>query len=264
MNLKYLIKFTLLARNYSSRSKKDGDKRSTIAIIKDMLGVYRRYNVDANKYLSYKLGVLPKQERDALLHNFSTKESFMKAYDENWSFLVKYSGFEWQRSRKKRKQRKDAYIKHYNMGKHCKIQYGVMFIAEHFHIGNLKVGDHVLFARDVDIDITGDLIINDGVAISEGAKILTHAHDTFNAKDDAELIPMSNRAYVTPLEIGRNARIGARAIILPGVNSIGENSVIAAGAVVTKSVPERVVVSGNPAQVVVKIPKKVVMVDRNE
>jgi acetyltransferase-like isoleucine patch superfamily enzyme len=139
-----------------------------------------------------------------------------------------------------------------------------MFIAEHFHIGNLKVGDHVLFARDVDIDITGDLIINDGVAISEGAKILTHAHDTFNAKDDAELIPMSNRAYVTPLEIGRNARIGARAIILPGVNSIGENSVIAAGAVVTKSVPERVVVSGNPAQVVVKIPKKVVMVDRNE
>ena len=117
MNLKYLIKFTLLARNYSSRSKKDGDKRSTIAIIKDMLGVYRRYNVDANKYLSYKLGVLPKQERDALLHNFSTKESFMKAYDENWSFLVKYSGFEWQRSRKKRKQRKDAYI-------HKALQYG--------------------------------------------------------------------------------------------------------------------------------------------
>ena len=188
----------------------------------------------------------------------------MKAYDENWSFLNKDSGFEWQCSQKKRKRRKDAYVKHYNMGKHCKVQYGVKFIAEHLHIGNLKVGDHVLFARDVDIDITGDLTINDGVAFSEGAKVLTHAHDIYYAKDDAELVPMSNRAYVTPLEIGRNARIGARAIILPGVNSIGANSVIAAGAVVTKSVPERVVVSGNPAQVVVKIPKNVVLVDRNE
>ena len=146
----------------------------------------------------------------------------------------------------------------------CQIQYGVMFIAEHFHIGNLKIGDHVLFARDVDVDITGDLTIGDGVAISEGAKILTHAHDTFNAKDDEELIPLSNRAYETPLEIGKNVRIGARAIILPGVKSIGENSVIAAGSVVTKSVPERVVVSGNPAQVVVKIPKSVVVEDRNK
>lgn len=264
MNLKYLIKFALSAPSYCAKSKKDGDKRSTIAIIKDMLGIYRRFNVDATKYLSYRLGVLPKDERESLLRNISNKESFMKAYDENWRFLVKYSGFEWQRSRKKRKQRKDAYIKHYNMGKHCKVQYGVMFIAEHFHIGNLKVGDHVLFARDVDIDITGDLVINDGVAISEGAKILTHAHDTFNAKDDAELIPMSNRAYVTPLEIGRNVRIGARAIIMPGVKSIGENSVIAAGSIVTKSVPERVVVSGNPAQIVVKIPKNVVVEDRNK
>ena len=264
MNLKYLIKFALSARGYCAKSKKDGDKRSTIAIIKDMLGIYRRYDIGAGKYLSYRLGVLSEQERNVLLHNLSNRASFLKAYDENWRFLNKYSGFEWQCSQKKRKRRKDAYIKHYKMGKHCKVQYGVMFIAEHLHIGNLKVGDHVLFARDVDIDITGDLIINDGVAFSEGAKVLTHAHDIYYAKEDAELIPMSNRAYVTPLEIGRNTRIGARAIILPGVNRIGENSVIAAGAVVTKSVPERVVVSGNPAQVVAKIPKNVVLMDRNE
>jgi acetyltransferase-like isoleucine patch superfamily enzyme len=51
---------------------------------------------------------------------------------------------------------------------------------------------------------------------------------------------------------------------MPGVKSIGENSVIAAGSIVTKSVPERVVVSGNPAQIVVKIPKNVVVEDRNK
>ena len=49
--------------------------------------------------------------------------------------------------------------------------------------------------------------------------------------------------------------IGAGAIILGGV-TIGSGSTVGAGSVVTKSVPERVVVAGNPAKVIRKIPSK--------
>lgn len=51
-----------------------------------------------------------------------------------------------------------------------------------------------------------------------------------------------------PIEIGKDCWIGARAVILPGV-TIGDRSVIAAGAVVTKDVPSGVVVAGCPARI---------------
>lgn len=49
--------------------------------------------------------------------------------------------------------------------------------------------------------------------------------------------------------IGRNCFIGGRSMILPGVE-IGDNSIVGAGAVVTKSVPPRSVVAGNPARII--------------
>ncbi|OMJ13234.1 putative acetyltransferase [Smittium culicis] len=55
-----------------------------------------------------------------------------------------------------------------------------------------------------------------------------------------------------PLKIGDNVWIGGGSIILPGI-TIGNNSVIAAGSVVTKDVPENVVVAGNPAKFMKKI-----------
>ena len=51
-----------------------------------------------------------------------------------------------------------------------------------------------------------------------------------------------------PVHIGRNCWIGAGALIMPGV-TIGDNSVIGAGSVVTKDIPENVVAYGNPCRV---------------
>ncbi|MEP1471026.1 MAG: hypothetical protein ABJK20_00200 [Halieaceae bacterium] len=51
------------------------------------------------------------------------------------------------------------------------------------------------------------------------------------------------------LEVGADAWLGARAIILPGCERIGRGAVVAAGAVVTKDVPNYAVVAGNPARV---------------
>jgi len=52
--------------------------------------------------------------------------------------------------------------------------------------------------------------------------------------------------------IGRNAKIGANATVLPDIK-IGENSLVGSGSVVTKDVPEGVVVAGNPAKFIKKI-----------
>lgn len=49
--------------------------------------------------------------------------------------------------------------------------------------------------------------------------------------------------------IGRNCFVGGRAMILPGV-TIGDGSIVGAGAVVTKDVPPRTIVAGNPAKVI--------------
>jgi acetyltransferase-like isoleucine patch superfamily enzyme len=54
---------------------------------------------------------------------------------------------------------------------------------------------------------------------------------------------------VGPIRIKRNAWIGANATVTQGV-TIGENAVVAAGAVVTKDVPDNTVVGGIPAKVI--------------
>jgi len=64
--------------------------------------------------------------------------------------------------------------------------------------------------------------------------------------------PPRPRLKTAPVKIGDNVWIGMNAVILKGV-TIGENSVVAAGSVVTKSVPPNVVVAGNPAVVVRQI-----------
>ena len=54
----------------------------------------------------------------------------------------------------------------------------------------------------------------------------------------------------TPLFIAGDVWIGARAIVLPGCTRIGHGSIIGAGEVVTKDVPDWAVVGGNPAKVI--------------
>lgn len=55
-----------------------------------------------------------------------------------------------------------------------------------------------------------------------------------------------------PIHIGRNCWLGAGVIVMPGVN-IGDNSVIGAGSIVTKDIPENVVAVGNPCKVLREI-----------
>jgi len=57
--------------------------------------------------------------------------------------------------------------------------------------------------------------------------------------------------FSKPVKICENVWLGENAIILPGIE-IGKNSVIGAGSVVTKNVPENCIVAGNPARIIKK------------
>lgn len=101
--------------------------------------------------------------------------------------------------------------------------------------GQLKIGTDAEIGRASVLDFSGGLTIGAGVLISEEVLVYTHDHGY-----DPRSTPKCTR-----LEIGEGCWIGARAIILPGVNYLGRNAIIGAGATVTKDVPdEHVYVSG--------------------
>lgn len=105
--------------------------------------------------------------------------------------------------------------------------------------------------------IEDDVVIGDRVTVKSGVQLwngLRVEDDVFigpNVAFTNDRFPRSKQQpasfLVTTLEKG--CSIGAGAVILPGVN-IGANAMIAAGAVVTHSVPANTIVAGNPARVI--------------
>ena len=89
------------------------------------------------------------------------------------------------------------------------------------------------------------IYIGNNVTISNDVQILTHDNSVIKVIPDCtDIFGM--------VRIGNNTFVGARALILPGVN-IGDNCIVGAGSVVTKSVPNGSIIAGNPARVVKKI-----------
>lgn len=108
------------------------------------------------------------------------------------------------------------------------------------------VGREVFINFDCTFLDQGGITIEDGVFIGPGVKVVTEHHP----EDPA----VRHQLLVKPVVIGRNAWIGAGAIILPGV-TVGENVIVAAGAVVTKDVPDNTIVGGVPARFIRNIVK---------
>jgi maltose O-acetyltransferase len=99
----------------------------------------------------------------------------------------------------------------------------------------------------------GAITLGDGCAISGEVKLLTHDF-SMNVIHQMRSGPESNDDIVlrAPIVVGDYAGIGIGAIIMPGV-TIGRGSIVGSGAVVTKDVPEGVVVGGNPAKVICSV-----------
>lgn len=106
---------------------------------------------------------------------------------------------------------------------------------------NIRVGENFLANYNVTILDIAPVTIGDYVMIGPNTLITTVNHP---------LPPAGRRRHLgqaRPVAIGRDVWIGGNCTILPGV-TIGNNAVIAAGAVVTKDVPDNCVVAGVPAR----------------
>ena len=106
---------------------------------------------------------------------------------------------------------------------------------------NITIGKNVFFNTGCTFQDRGGITIGDGTQIGQNVVLVTLNHGAVPEK--------RHITYPFPIVIGENVWIGANATILPGV-AIGDNAIIAAGAVVTKHVPENAVVAGVPAKVI--------------
>ncbi len=106
---------------------------------------------------------------------------------------------------------------------------------------NTKIGKNVFINFDCTFLDLGGITIEDNVMLAPKVSLLSEGHP-ISAKDRQTLT-------TGKIHIKRNAWIGASATILQGV-TIGKNSVVAAGAMVSKDVPDNVLVGGIPAMII--------------
>lgn len=132
------------------------------------------------------------------------------------------------------------------MGRFCRFDLDgrkeTLFIGE-----NCEMGDMTHIVAHETVRIGNNVLIASKCFISDTNHGNTGSWETSHSLPDT---PPSERELVTaPVEIGDRVWIGENAVILAGV-SVGSGSIIGANSVVTKSVPDRCIAAGAPAQVV--------------
>ena len=107
---------------------------------------------------------------------------------------------------------------------------------------NIRLGRNVFINQNCTMYDLGGIDIGDDVMIGPNVSLITSGHP---------LEPSQRRAFVVakPIVVERNVWIAAGATVIGGV-TIGENSVVAAGSVVTHDVPPNSLVGGNPARLI--------------
>jgi len=123
--------------------------------------------------------------------------------------------------------------------------------------GEIKVGDRVALANAILNVSSGSITLGDRTILSHGVMLVTGRHDFIDGKraslpaerDDGSWgggeVEVPSSGY--DITVGEGVWVGVGAIVLGGVN-VGSHSIVAAGAVVTKSFPAHSVIAGIPAR----------------
>lgn len=114
---------------------------------------------------------------------------------------------------------------------------------------NISVGENFYANHNLVILDPGKVEFGDNVFIGPNCAFYTPQHPLdFETRN-------KGLEYAFPITVGNNVWFGGNVVVLPGV-SIGDNSVIGAGSVVTKSIPSNVIAAGNSCRVIREITEK--------
>lgn len=214
----------------------------------DMLYCYNVYKMWSNQYLNERFWALSNSQRIEVGVDYKIKgkirDDWQRDFQENRKFLYKYTSRKYELPHLREKRNK-VYAKRFNMGKGGLVEYNVEISRQHYLNGTISIGENVLLAKNVFIDYSGKVVIEDNVQLTNGVIIETHEH-LFHSdykKSRTEINP-------TQLLVCEGAVIGSHAIILASCHYIGKHARIGAGAVVTKDVPDYATVIGVPAKVI--------------
>jgi acetyltransferase-like isoleucine patch superfamily enzyme len=111
---------------------------------------------------------------------------------------------------------------------------------------NIEIGENFYANYNCIILDCAKVTIGDNIFIGPNVSIFTAGHPIHAAIRNQEL------EYAFPITIGNNVWIGGNTVINPGV-SLGDNSVIGSGSVVTKNIPANTIAAGNPCRVLRQI-----------
>ena len=153
--------------------------------------------------------------------------------------------YDYNATRPNEQEKREALLKEMfaEIGEGCYIEppLHANWAGAHVHFGsNVYANFNLTLVDDTDI------YVGDKVMFAPNVTVATAGHPI-----NPELRYQAMQ-YNIPVHIGNNVWIGANAVVLPGV-TIGDNSVIGAGSVVTKDIPANVVAVGNPCRVIREI-----------
>ena len=111
----------------------------------------------------------------------------------------------------------------------------------------LKIGEKSFINSNLQILSAGQITIGEHCFIGPNCQLYTPNHHPTNKE-----LRREGWQYDAPITIGDDCWFGGSVIILPGI-TIGSNVVVGAGSVVTKDVPDNVLVAGNPAHIIKKV-----------
>jgi acetyltransferase-like isoleucine patch superfamily enzyme len=115
--------------------------------------------------------------------------------------------------------------------------------------GKIKIGRNVLIDEYTFIMAHNEIVIGENTTIAAFCFITDFKHQY-----SKNLSVLEQGFDTDPVIIGKNVWIGTHCVILPGVK-IGDGSVVGAGSIVTRDIPENSIAVGNPAKVIKKIKK---------